>query len=122
MRTWKHKSLPWDAECRDDCKTVVTLWKCFGIGKQSNGIIPLELLENSNDWEEIIPQPEKARFQTEDGILKFTGDHYYTVSIDFRSIVRNQIPKDTSGLYIGKGKRFDNILNAEKALLSGSTK
>jgi len=79
QRIFKHRQAGWVAE-KDKLSEVYKLITSFGVRK---GALPVEMVENSNDWEEIT---EKPILETQDNFVKYEGDIVYLVHSEDWSI------------------------------------
>jgi hypothetical protein len=79
MKKFKHKKLGWVAET----STNKQQYRCI-----TNGwILPIQIIENSEDWEEI----KEPILTTEDGVELFEGDIVIPVEITAFKIMVNYI-------------------------------
>jgi len=104
MKKFKHKKLGWVAEEHNK-----SLYKIINL--VNHIAIPIELIENSEDWEEI----KGFILTTEDGVDLFDGNHYYVVNSKYE-VVEDIISKHIT--YKNKiVKRFAKKENAEEYVL-----
>lgn len=116
MKKFKHKKTGKIVE--EKGKIFVTSFD-INSGKAQE-IIPAWILENTNDWEEIIEKP--VLFTTEDGVDKNIGDEVWYVINDFSTIDKEIILSldwDFENYkYFSTRKAAENYIKMNKPCLS----
>jgi hypothetical protein len=110
MKKFKHKKIGWVAELVKDNDFYYA---------DKRFVLPIELIENSEDWEEI----KEFILTTEDGVELFDRDFLYAVYTDFsigKSFVNSKAVdyRNSSTKYFAKKENAEEYVLMNQKLLS----